>query len=582
MFQIGGLASGIDSTALIDQLMLLERKPIMSLETRKASISKQESALQGINTRLNALKSKLSNLMLAKTMNAKSATSSDEAKIGASAGSGAIPGAYKIQVKQLASATTASSSAPLGKTINTANMTLAGLRPASGATVTTGTFTIGGATVTIGSSNATLDELVNVLNTGTSDTNVTIAGSTGLGTSAFAVSDGRLTMNVTANPSVAVGSGADSSNFLDVVGLRSPSIGNVTPGDGMSRVGARLSVANAGAELADANLNHALTTDGVFKINGVEIAYSTSDSLEQVISRINSSSAGVSAHYNSLEDRFTLTSKSTGNTAIMLEEVSPGFLTAVGLDSPVQELGKNARVIVEGYNGNSPVESATNEFKNIAAGVVFTVKGKHESSEWATVSVGAAPQTAIDAVKGFIDEFNATVNAIASARGKGQPLASDSSLSSIYNQLFRMVYEPVAGLDGANTTLSSIGIGTTKDNRTQLSLDETKFKAALESNPERVAELFSKTDGDKKLGMAARLNAYLDELGGEHGVFTARKESYSRQTAYLNDQIEKYELRIEQRRKTLVNQFTAMERSVALMQSQQSAMMAQLGSLQSR
>lgn len=571
MFQIGGLASGLDSTSIIDQLMLLERRPIVSLQNRKTSLTKADSAFQAINTRLNALKSKLSDLTLAKNLSAKATTSSADSVVTATAGSGAAEGTYKVKVNQLATATTLGSSGTLAAQA-LGDFTLSQLKPANTTAITTGTFSVGAAQVTIHNTDATLDEIVAAIN-GTSAVsgNVTTTNPSGATAS---LADGRIVLDV-GNTSVAIGSGADTSNFLTVAGLKSPAV------DGDLRLGSRLNVTQANQKLSSANFG-SLSGTGTFSINGVEIAYDAdADTLNNVLSRINASKAGVIATYNSLEDRVVLTSKTTGNAAIGLSESTPGFLAATKLIGGTQVTGTNARITIQGVNGNNPIESATNEFKDVVPGVIFNAKEVKET-EWTTLTVSADSKATIDTIKSFINEFNATVDAIESARGKGQPLQNDSTLSGILSRLYRLVYEPVAGLTDGATTLSSIGIGTTTANRKHLSLNEEKFKEALASSPERVAELFNKgAASDDPEGVAGRMKAYLDEIGGKEGVFAIRKESTSRQTKYLDDQIERYELRIEQRRKMLVGQFSAMEQAVSMMKSQQNAMLSQLSSLQS-
>lgn len=572
MFQIGGLASGLDSTSIIDQLMLLERRPIVSLQNRKTSLTKADSAFQSINTRLNALKSKLSDLTLAKNLSAKATTSSADSVVTATAGSGAAEGTYKVKVNQLATATTLGSSGTLAAPAD-GDLKLSQLKPANTTAITTGTFTVGAAQVTIHNTDATLDEIVAAIN-GTSAVSGNVTTTNPSGVTASLV-DGRIVLDVSGNTSVAIGSGADTSNFLTVAGLKSPAL------DGDLRLGARLNVTQASQKLSSANFG-SLSGTGKFSINGVEIAYDAdADTLNDVLSRINASKAGVIATYNSLEDRVVLTSKTTGNTAIGLSESAPGFLAATKLVGGTQVTGTNARITIQGVNGDNPIESATNEFKNVVPGVIFNAKEVKET-EWTTLTVSADSKATIDTIKSFINEFNATVDAIESARGKGQPLQNDSTLSGILSRLYRLVYEPVAGLTDGATTLSSIGIGTTTANRKHLSLNEEKFKEALASSPERVAELFNKgAASDDPEGVAGRMKAYLDEIGGKEGVFAIRKESTSRQTKYIDDQIGRYELRIEQRRKMLVGQFSAMEKAVSMMKSQQNAMLSQLSSLQS-
>lgn len=601
--QIGGLASGLDTVAIIDQLMALERRPINVLNQRKSALSTRNSAFQALNTRLSALQAKLTDLMLDKNLRPKSATSSDANVVTALPNPDAAAGTYQIKINQLATATKVSSTGALATPADGATTTLASVKPANTTAITTGTFTIGGATITIKSTTATLDNLVAAINVAggkTADADyddaliaVTNAdGSTynpalaedrtGLGdAAAFLTAAGQIQLDVSANTSVAIGRGGDTSNLLSVAGLTSPT------SSGTLRIGARLNVVQAAAKLNAANLTTAIggdvNGDGKFKINGVEIAYNVgNDSLNDVIGRINNSAAGVMASYNSIEDRLVLTNKATGSTAIGLEDVTGNFLAATEVINATQTTGQNARITVDGVNGNVPIESATNEFKDIIPGVTFTAK-KVETASWTTVTVARDMDSTLNAVKGFINEYNATVDALDAARAKGQPLQSDGAIADIRNKLARLIYEPVSGLSDSPNTLSAIGIGTTTADRKHLSLDETKFKAALDANTDRVIEIFKKdSTTDNPLGVVGRMDAYLDELKSATGVFASRKDSFSRQSKQIDDQISSYETRIEQRRRIMTAQFTAMEQAVGLMKSQQSAMLAQLGTLQSQ
>lgn len=582
MFQIGGLSSGLDTSTIIEQLMQLESKPITTLQQRKSQITQRDSAFQAINTRLSSLKSRLLDLTLERNLKAKKVTSSNDSVLTAAAGAGAAEGTYRIKVNQLATSTSVGS---VGGLANPAagSLKLSDVKPVNTSAITVGTFTIGGATLTINSTDATLNEVVAAIN-GTGSANVSVTGSTGLGTSAASLTgNGQIRLNVTAAPSVAVGSGADTSNFLTIAGLKAPI------SDGMLRTGARMNVTQVYKPLNEAGANSAnlatpITGDaegkGVFKINGVEISYNVnSDAMNDVLNRINSSSAGVVASYNAIEDRIVISNKTTGNSAIGLEDVSGNFLAATKLSSASQTTGKNASIEVEGISGT--IESSTNEFKDVVPGLTFTAK-QVEDSAWTTISIASDTSATVNTIKSFINEFNATIDAIDAARAKGKPLQGDSTLSNIMSRLYRLVYEPIAGLSGSPNTLSSIGIGTTSADRKHLSLDEKKFTEALANNPDRVAELFNLgASSENPSGVAVRLKAYLEDIGGAEGVFATRKASASRQTKFIDDQIRDYEGRLEQRRKILVTQFTAMEKAVAQMKSQQSAMLSQLSSIQS-
>ncbi|HEY8417198.1 MAG TPA: flagellar filament capping protein FliD [Limnochordales bacterium] len=101
---ISGIASGIDTDAWIEAVMALERRPITQLQQRKNTLQQQKDAWRDINTRLNNLSSRLSDLQLSSTYLSRTATSSDTGVLTVSAGTAAAPGRYKIEVVQLAQA----------------------------------------------------------------------------------------------------------------------------------------------------------------------------------------------------------------------------------------------------------------------------------------------------------------------------------------------------------------------------------------------------------------------------------------------------------------------------------------------
>ncbi|OUM94427.1 MAG: hypothetical protein BAA04_07465 [Firmicutes bacterium ZCTH02-B6] len=101
---ITGIASGLDTDAWIEAVMALERRPITQLQQRKTTLQQQRDAWRDINTRLNNLSSRLSDLRLSSTFLNRTATSSDANVVSVSAGTAATPGSYRIEVEQLAQA----------------------------------------------------------------------------------------------------------------------------------------------------------------------------------------------------------------------------------------------------------------------------------------------------------------------------------------------------------------------------------------------------------------------------------------------------------------------------------------------
>lgn len=98
----GGLASGLDTQAIISALLAVERRPLLQLEQTKKDLQKQKSLfgeLDGLLDKINDATRKLkttSDFLQMKT------ASSDEALVTASASSSATPGTYSVKVEQLA------------------------------------------------------------------------------------------------------------------------------------------------------------------------------------------------------------------------------------------------------------------------------------------------------------------------------------------------------------------------------------------------------------------------------------------------------------------------------------------------
>lgn len=99
-----GISSGIDTNAIIDQLVGLERNRITQMEQRKSDFSSQLSIIQTINSKLQTLQTKANSLGDMKSFMAYTTSSSDSDLVGATANGNASPGKYKVEVSQLASA----------------------------------------------------------------------------------------------------------------------------------------------------------------------------------------------------------------------------------------------------------------------------------------------------------------------------------------------------------------------------------------------------------------------------------------------------------------------------------------------
>lgn len=143
--QFGGLMTGIDTNALIDGLIQVERRSIDILESQKVSFQAQQGVLTILGGNLASLKSSTQALSLSIDFNRRAAASSDTTVLTATADSTAQVGSYNIIVDTLAKARSVKSTTSYTSTTNT---------------VDTGTLTI---TVGSTSTNITVDATNNTL-----------------------------------------------------------------------------------------------------------------------------------------------------------------------------------------------------------------------------------------------------------------------------------------------------------------------------------------------------------------------------------------------------------------------------------
>ena len=100
----GGLASGLDTKAIISALVSIEERPIRALEAKKTSYTKQKSLFGDLKGLLDKLATAAKALKTTTEFLARKATSDDEDIVTATASSSAQPGTYKIKVTALAQA----------------------------------------------------------------------------------------------------------------------------------------------------------------------------------------------------------------------------------------------------------------------------------------------------------------------------------------------------------------------------------------------------------------------------------------------------------------------------------------------
>lgn len=232
----------------------------------------------------------------------------------------------------------------------------------------------------------------------------------------------------------------------------------------------------------------------------------------------------------------------------------------------------------------------------------------------------------VDAIKSFIEDYNEMATELKNAYstlpgqksngGRYEPLTAeeeeqyseselkaynekakqgilfgDSDLSSMYSKLLGAITP--GGADGQ--TLREIGITTSYSNgMTTLSLDEDKLRSALEGDPDKVRNAFTKTkeDGSSSNGLMQNLqntlNSYVKTTGEPKGILINRAGSVKAPTSLnsnsLKSQIDNIDSQIDRWQKKMSDQidryttkFSRLEQLIAEMNSQASSMAGLMG-----
>ena len=550
---LSGLASGFDWRTLVNQLADVERSPQKRLRAEQGTLFNRNNAFGSIKTQLSVLKNRTDNLSSNDVLQARKATVSDSTILSATASAGAASGTYAFNVTQLATASKTAGALGVGANLYSSTNVSSGMLASKGFNppISAGTITVDGKQITI---DPTVDTLKDVFDRIDAATSLTVQGSYDATTDTITLK--RLGGG---GASLVVGSATDTSNFLSVARLSNngtnelvsaSSLGSVTPANTLSSANFQTAVSDGGSGT------------GEFKINGVSIAFNaSSDSVQNLMDRINASAAGVNMSYDRVNDQFTLTNKVTGNLGVAVEDVTGNFLAAAGLASGSTFIAGNDALYT--INGGSVLNSHSNTLTEETTGIEGLSIALLKTGT-STISLASDTSAIKGAIKNFIEDYNraqSTIDSLTSSStdsaGKvtRSTLAGDTDANEIASKLRAISYNQATGLTGTLNSLAKIGIDTTGDSD-QLTLgDETALDDAIANHLSELKTLFN--DPDK--GIATQLNAYLEKMIGEDGALITKQDALTKQSSAIDTQVTDLEKRVQSNRQRLIDSFVQME-----------------------
>lgn len=279
--------------------------------------------------------------------------------------------------------------------------------------------------------------------------------------------------------------------------------------------------------------------------------------------------------------RIQLTSAETGEDARFAlhrgtkGDVDAGSSVDVASESGAAVLtqGSDARIrLFAGTAAEQTLSSASNTF-TVSEGIDVTVSKVSTEPVTVVVALDAKAQTA--SAEAFVKEIaalltridngsKATIGAVGETTTLGV-FTGDSTVRNLRGALANAMQHPVDGVSP-----STIGISIS--DKGVLSFDAEKFSAALADDPEKTQELFS--------SIAGRVQGVTDQYSDKYdGLLTQRITGQESEVKTLKTQVERWDIRLEQRRATLERTYSQLEVQLSKLQSQSSWLTSQLAGL---
>ncbi len=399
------------------------------------------------------------------------------------------------------------------------------------------------------------------------------------------------------------------------------SVGNLFGADSVSGINTgnvtQYATINSGDTIAEAarKMNLDLEAGALeFNINGIDFSFDENTSVSSMISKVNSSNAGVRMSYSDLTKSFIFSTANTGaDEKISFSNAGSGTNAFgvggfFGTDQESGEIyGTNASITI---NGNT-VEQATNSFT--IDGMSFELKDDFDvasGDEQVNLSFSQDIQSTVDKVSAFVEEYNEIVEYLDGLVSESKnydyvPLTdeqkaemtedeienweeqtkqglmkNDSAITALLSEMRSSIYSMVGD---SEQNAANMGITTNSVDGT-ISLNTATLTDALNENPMAVANVFTSRSTSIIDSVKYEENGYAVRLS--EAMFNYSSDTRDNQIKSTTEAITDIDERIAELIATMQTneerywaQFTALEVAMQELNSQQEWLSGQLGSL---
>ncbi|MFC8958813.1 flagellar hook-associated protein 2 [Bacillus subtilis] len=374
----------------------------------------------------------------------------------------------------------------------------------------------------------------------------------------------------------------------------------------------------------DYNLAFNVFAPGETAAKTVNISVTSADTIDNVISKLNSSDLGVSAFkdkiWNGTEyvETIAFSSKATGagGSIQAADSATADFMSgqlgfSLDADNKITAYkeGTNAKVTINGFE----MEKLSNNFT--VNGVTYSIKNTTAATGPVTTSVSTDVDGIYNQIKEFVDKYNEMVDSLNEKlkeekyrdytpltseqkeamsdkeielweeKAKSGLLKNDTSISTGTNQMRTDFYSQVSA-DGKTYQLTEFGITTSSayHMRGHLEINEDKLKAKIQEDPQSVAALFtsgSNSSAYSDKGIMKRigdtLKSTVKSIEAKAGNSTMGTNDYSigKNLNTISTDITKMQDRLTTIENRYYTKFSAMDSAIQKM-NEQSSYLSQL------
>lgn len=341
----------------------------------------------------------------------------------------------------------------------------------------------------------------------------------------------------------------------------------------------------------DTNLGGKLTFEADGKtfevnINPTDDAADELKSLEDIVAAINNAEDNFGVTANIIDGKLVYQSSVTGVGNDLTVTASDGTdaagnaitksasldqLTTGASNMVVGSSATDAEIMVDGVS----IKNDSNTFDGAVAGLTITALKQSKDAETAGVAIGNSSGDVKSKIDAFTKAYNNLRTKMNELKGENTEegfvagkLTNDPIIRNVESVLNSVMTSVGQDADEKFNTLFAIGLEIQDDGTLASTGDAAdRMTDALSGSMDSLKKLFA-GDGDaSNKGLADQISEQIDNYVGFTGIIKGKEDSFQEQLDDLDDQYEAHARYIESYQKTLKQQFTALDATMAKMNS---------------